>query len=380
MDKSTKYGLLLIVTVVAIKGFLLLWGHLQFDFQSHPNETTLGMWDRWDAQAYKTIADYGYGAENQSEEYRTFLSHFPPIYPLAVKAVQVASPFTTNQAGMFVSFIAILIASYLLYRLVFEVYTDTRIAFIAALLLNLYPTSYFTIAPYAESLFILLLISSFYWLHKYPKHSYVAGITGALAILTRLLGVAVVPAYLWFVWRKYKKEKEISVSDVLLVFLPLFAVVIYLGINAIYFGDALTFLDEYASNPNSQKTAIIPLKETFTSLKIITQNTLKGTWDSFLMNSTGWNSIFTVFVLMVSLIGIAKRIKPEWLIFSLTYILLFSSFNWGISNARYGLAVFPVFIVLATIKNRPIIYQTCIVFTCFLLYFTKVFTSGAWAF
>ncbi len=380
MTQVTKYGFTLLAVICAIKISLFLWSYSQFDFQTYPSDTPLSIWDRWDANAYKTIALEGYTSTTIAPDYRAFLSHFPPIYPFTMWAVHSLSFLPVREAGMLISFVAIMGASYLMYNLVFDVYGNIRLAFLSALLLNLYPVSYFTLAPYTESLFLFFIIFSFWWLNKYPKHSYVTGIAGALAILTRLLGIAVIPAYIWFTWKKYRQSKNISFSDLLLIFLPILAISIYLAINKYYFGDPLFFLHEYTTNPYSNKTTMWPLQETFQSLIMIFQKAKEGAWDSFLMNTTGYNSLFTAFVLIVTLGGFFKRIRIEWMIFGLTYILLFSSFHWGISNARYGLAVFPMFIVLASIKNRLGLSQIIIGFVILLLYFTRIFTSGSWAF
>lgn len=384
MSKVTYYGFLLLAVIFVIKVALFSWAYFQFDFLSHPNDTFLGIWDRWDANAYTTIATDGYNATNSTPDYRAFLSHFPPTYPIAISVVYSITTLSSRDASMLISCIAILAASYLLYRLVFDATKNIRVAFLSALFLNLYPTSYFTLAPYTESLFLLLIIASFYVLNKYPKQSYIAGIIGCLAVLTRLLGIAVVPAYVWFIWKKHHGKQKTSpaelASDIALLFLPMFAVAIYLAINKYYFGDPLFFLHEYATNPYSAKTTMWPLQETIQSLIMIFQKTKEGTWDSFLMNTTGWNSLFTTFALVVTLGGFFKRVRLEWLIFGLCYILLFSSFRWGLSNARYSLEAFPMFIVLASIKNKVTLSGISIGIIALLLYFTRTYTSGAWAF
>lgn len=383
-SRANQYCLLLLVVIATIKIALITWSFSQHDFQTYSAETPLSIWDRWDATAYKTIAAEGYTSTTVAPDYRAFLSHFPPVYPIAIRIVSLLSFLPLTEAAMLVSFMAIMGASYLMYKLLFDLYGNIRLAFLSVLLLNLYPTSYFTIAPYTESLFIFFIIASFYLLHKYPHHGYFAGFMGGLAVLTRLLGIAVIPAYLYVIWQKYRSKKGISLasiaSDFLLLFYPIVAVGVYLAINKHYFGNPLFFLQEYATNPYSAKTTSWPLQETFQSIILIIQNAAQGIWDTELMNTTGWGALFTTFAFMVTIAGFFTRIRREWTIFGLTYLLLFSSFRWGISNARYSFAIFSMFIVLGSIKNKWVVSVVSICFISLLLYFSRIYTSGAWAF
>ncbi|MDA1168746.1 MAG: hypothetical protein O3A36_00175 [bacterium] len=382
--RVARYGFLLLLTVAAIKVALFTWSFSQYDFQTYSTETPLSIWDRWDAQAYKTIAAGGYTSTTVAPDYRAFLSHFPPVYPITIKIVSLLFFAPLTEAAMLVSFMAIMSASYLMYKLVFDLYKSIPLAFLSVLLLNLYPTSYFTIAPYTESLFIFFIISSFYLLNKYPHHAYFAGVMGGLAVLTRLLGIAVIPAYIYIIWQKYRGKKGTSLasiaSDFLLLFYPIVAVGVYLAINKHYFGNPLFFLQEYATNPFSAKTTSWPLQETFQSLILIIQNAVQGIWDAELMNTTGWGALFTTFALLVTIAGFFTRIRKEWTIFGLSYLVLFSSFRWGISNARYSFAIFSMFIVLGSIKNKWVVSLISICFIFLLLYFSRIYTSGAWAF
>src|SRR5207244_9405299 len=62
----------------------------------------------------------------------------------------------------------------------------------AVLYLAVFPTSFFFLAPYSESLFLLLSVTSF-WAARRGKWP-LAGAAGALAALTRNLGLLLLPA------------------------------------------------------------------------------------------------------------------------------------------------------------------------------------------
>src|SRR5713101_3657948 len=149
----------LICGLVFLKLLLLYWGFLNFDFKAHPEESWLTTWSRWDSKAYRMIAEYGYrGAPDAAPDYRDFLSHFPPLYPLTIKTVHAVPGITPVAAGVGISFVSILLASLLLYKLVMLDFGSERVAWLSVYFLNLFPTSYFTLAVYSESLFLLCTI------------------------------------------------------------------------------------------------------------------------------------------------------------------------------------------------------------------------------
>ena len=151
---------------------------------------------------------------------------------------------------------------------------------------------------------------------------------------------------------------------------------IYMIINKLYFGDYLFFLTEDLSF-NTTKQLIFPFKETYLNIIALFQNSNLS--NQGFMTARGWNAIFSLYVLVISLIGIWK-VKWEYTFYSLSSILIFCSLSWGISNARYAYAVFPMFIILGSMKNKLLQASILGLFLVLLLYFTRIFTSGSWAF
>src|SRR3989344_2592058 len=183
----------LLILAALIKVFLFWWGYDNFNFNTYPAENWLTIWNRWDSKAYLTLAEEWYRAPSVDIGYRNFLSHFPPFYPAAILAVSLITGLSTFYSAVYVSFVSIILASYFLYKLVMLEFGDRNAAFYAVLLMNVYPTSYFTVAPYAESIYLFLAVASFYYLRK---SSYAAaGLLGMCGILTRLQGIALYPSY-----------------------------------------------------------------------------------------------------------------------------------------------------------------------------------------
>jgi hypothetical protein len=86
------------------------------------------------------------------------------------------------------AFLAALVVTYLLT----ELEADERRARTTVVLLAFFPTSYFFLMPYSESLFLLLAVAAFWYARRGRWIG--AGIAGALAALTRSVGIALAPA------------------------------------------------------------------------------------------------------------------------------------------------------------------------------------------
>jgi Gpi18-like mannosyltransferase len=141
-------------------------------------------WERFDALWFLRIAEQGYRAGDGS-------AAFFPLFPFAVRAMSFViggHPFGAAMVVSNLSFLAALVVTYLLTNLEF----DERRARAAVVLLAFFPTSYFFLMPYSESLFLFLAVTAFLFARR---GSWVgAGIAGALAALTRSVGIALAPA------------------------------------------------------------------------------------------------------------------------------------------------------------------------------------------
>jgi Gpi18-like mannosyltransferase len=369
-----KTTLFIIITVLTIKIILFIWAAYNLNLIAHHGNTWLSIWDRWDAGVYKTIASSSYNLVNIKLDYWAFLSHFPPLYPLAIASIVWLLHISLVKAGILVSTISIVAASIILYKLAYLDFRDKKAAWLSVIFLNLYPLSYFTISVYSESLFVFLVITSLYFLRK--ENFVISGLAAAGAILTRIIGIIFLPIYFLYPLYYLKQKGKVSFKLFLPFLFSFLAVVIYLGINKIYYGDYFYFFTEKISF-NATKHLIIPFNETYPNfLAIFKDSNFKN---QVFMTSLGWNSLFTIFAFVVTIIGI-RKIRWEYSFYSLASILIFASLSWGISNARYTLSIFPIFIILGLIKNKILLSAILIIFILMLFYFTEIFTSGAWAF
>jgi mannosyltransferase PIG-V len=118
------------------------------------NGTWLGAFDRWDSAYYTGIAAHSYPATQSA------LTAFFPGYPLLVRFFHGASLGAVSYlaAAMIVSWLALIAASILLFRLVVR-HVDERAALVATALLCWFPASLFFLAPYSEALLMLEILA-----------------------------------------------------------------------------------------------------------------------------------------------------------------------------------------------------------------------------
>jgi hypothetical protein len=148
------------------------------------------MWFSWDTQWYVNIAYNGYGDMPKSVV-------FLPLYPLLIRAT-AALIGDYLLAALLVSFAASFAALALLYQVAVDQTGSDRLARRTLVLLLAFPTAFFLLAGYTESLFLALVLLA--WLSTMRKWYGLAGLAGFLASLTRTQGIllALPLAYLAF--------------------------------------------------------------------------------------------------------------------------------------------------------------------------------------
>lgn len=151
---------------------------------------------RWDAGFYVSIAEEGYSLEGEPFPSVGFF----PLLPLAMRAVAVLTGDVVP-AGIFISNLALLLAGWVIFRLV-ELRAGTAVASRTVWYLLIFPTAFFGSAIYTESLFLFLTAGALYLARRGAWES--AALLGFLAALTRLVGVVMAPVLLveWLVQRR----------------------------------------------------------------------------------------------------------------------------------------------------------------------------------
>jgi hypothetical protein len=148
----------------------------------------LALWQRFDTNWYLAIATRGYAADGSTVYF--------PLYPFLIRAVSAVIG-NAMLAALLVSNLALIGVLVMLYRLT-ETLFDTASARRTVAYLFLFPTGFFLLAAYTESLFLLFVVGAFVFGQR--GRWLLAALFGTLAALTRLQGVLlIVPlAYMWW--------------------------------------------------------------------------------------------------------------------------------------------------------------------------------------
>ena len=138
-------------------------------------------WASWDGGHYQSIAVNGY-APHQTMWF--------PAYPMLIK-ILVLLGMPPLWAGLTVSHIAAFVGLYYLYRLA-QLEFGEGIAWRAIVAALIFPTSFYFVAVYNESLFLAVTAASFYYARK--EKWLLAAMLAAVAGATRVIGLATIAA------------------------------------------------------------------------------------------------------------------------------------------------------------------------------------------
>lgn len=143
-------------------------------------------WFGWDTISYLGIAILGYRQDASVA--------FMPLYPLLIR---FTAPFFGGNhllAALMLSTFFCIIALILLYELFAALYPP-NIARTAIILFLTFPTAFFLLAGYTESLFLVLVLT--FWILARKGRWLWAAVFAGLATLTRLQGVILSAVLLW---------------------------------------------------------------------------------------------------------------------------------------------------------------------------------------
>jgi len=177
-------------------------------------------WANFDGVHYLTIAQKGYLDTG-------FIQAFFPLYPLGVRYL---TAIWQNYliSGLLLSHVCFLAALVVFYKLLRLDYSP-NISFKSLVFLICFPTSFYFAAFYSESLFLLLVLLSF-WLMR-QKRWLVSAICISLASATRLVGLFLIPALIWEFWQAEKSaiwRSKLKIVNLLIAPLGWLAYSLYL--------------------------------------------------------------------------------------------------------------------------------------------------------
>lgn len=347
-------------------------------------------WANFDGVHYLTIIMRGYGAAD-------LIQAFFPVFPISVLSLTRIFGLGLSTANLvLVSLIFNLvfsfISSWFLYKLV-RIDFDQQAAKLSVIFLLLFPTSFFLGAMYSESLFLSLILMSFYFARK--QRWLIASIIAGLVSATRVVGVLIVPALILELYLQRKNSAFLKKSDFenfvnnLIGFLreniKIILTIIVLGSSGLIayclyllqeFDDPFYFYTVQSAFGSGRSSSVILYPQVvWRSLKIV-----------FTTASFDWR-YFTSLVEMISGIGgfltllvSAKTVRSSYVFFSITAFLIPTLTGTFSSLPRYLLVSFALFIWLGvfTQKRKSLQIPLAVVSGIVLCIATALFIRGYW--
>jgi hypothetical protein len=306
-------------------------------------------WAQYDGKAYLDIAKNGYNAQFDGIGNYGFY----PLYPMLIKGLSLIG---YDLAALLISNVFSLLAVMMLYLLVrdeFGAETTRKVIFYFLA----FPTAYFLSVMYSESLFIFLVLATFYYGRK--GNWAAAGAAGFLASLTRLQGVILfLPmAYLYMEQKKFE-IKKIRLDALFLILIPL-AVAVFFYYLYIITGNPLVGEGTFAAHGKSFVMPWMTFANEF--MNVLSAPALKNyAW-------IGFHTFLAVTFTALSIVSF-KYLRRDYSIYFLlsAIVPLFSSSFEGLS--RYYLAIFPMFILLPIMeKNGKMKYAIYLAYALFIV-------------
>ena len=195
-------------------------------------------WERFDALWFLRVADAGYRLADGS-------GAFFPLYPLLIRGFSALLGGSPLAAALLVSNAAFLGALVVFYFLSASEWNE-RIARRSVLLLALFPTAFFFLAPYSEAPFLLFALLAL-WGARRGRWE-IAGSAGALATATRSIGIVLVPALLAEAIHQWRERREDLAWPVLWSLAAGLGLLSYLAFWKVWTGDWLGPLHIQANN------------------------------------------------------------------------------------------------------------------------------------
>lgn len=338
----------------------------------------LAPWYRWDTVHYLDKADPDYEVLGLTS------TVWPPMYSWLIRLFSLVMPGMA--AALLISTLVCGATFYLLYDEVAARWDD-QLALRTVLLLAFFPSGFFLMAGYTEALFLALSLAVFACIRK-QKYG-LAGLWGALAVLTRLPGVFLALPLAWeglVHIRVFLRGRKVSALwPAILRERQLLQMAVAVLMIALTLGVYFSFLHfvQQAPSPWQSRSEIWGHHLSWPGFGVI--NNVR-----FLLSHHyqlfPFGLLFDALLLVVMLAVLIvqwKKLPAGWVIYALVMLIFPTLFLSGegltmSSISRYALVVFPAFAALAgvlrirAVRSLWLAFSICS-FTMLLFLFTRWF-------
>lgn len=336
------------------------------NFISHQAEIEFRFISAWDAAWYLDIAGRGYAYFDRAQSNLNFY----PLYPLAIRVL--AFPFDNllprisllQLSGVVISFVSLFVSVWLLINLAAK--EEGRLSGVRAVwYLLTFPTAFFLITVYSESLYLFLSVGCF-WLMKREKWIF-SGLLGGLAALTRPVGIVLIVSLVVEYLLKSRPKRQLLLGSFcfLLIWL-LFPLYTYFK-----FGDPFIMFKAARSWGRFS-----PAEFSFVRL----ENQVNSAF-SYSSASSAMMILEAAAVILgiVASVWLFKNKKYAYAIYTILGNLIPLTSGVLLSQTRYLLVLFPVFIVLSSWGKNPVFNKLYLLVSSIMLGINIVlFANGFW--
>lgn len=309
-----------------------------------------GLWARWDSGYYLGIARSGYSAIPNSYG-------FFPLYPSLIAILSRVFRVSLATSGLIISSISYLGAAILIYLIALRMKADQAYAFRSVVFLLVFPSAFFFIAIYAESLTLVLSLLAVYFIFL-PKPKYaISGSFSGLSALVRPTGFLVYSVALvkMFTQKRYHKKSVLAASiGLMLSFLGIAFYVLFV------YSQTGSWFEILESTAAWQRQLQIPIITYLKSLRIVfLGNNVPDDWFLYVINII--DLIFTSFAIAITSLAIWKSRsgKFNWGLttYMICYLVIMLSSQglevvplWGMT--RWVALLFPMYFILADLFKK----------------------------
>jgi len=303
---------------------------------------TILPWLNFDGRNYLDIANLGYF---QKGEYN--LRSFFPMYPILIDIVSKISGLNLIYSGILISLSSFFGSLVILYKIVKNKFSES-VSLKTIIILLFFPTSFYFLSYYPESLFLFFSLATFYYLNK--KDFLKSSIFSLFASATRLTGI-ILPIILLI--EGFKSFKRYGKFPWAIILSPL-GLVFYSLYSYIATGDPLIFFHSYTTWGKSF-SLFGPIKSIVSGVS----NLIRGP-------QTYFDSPYVYFITIIEIVSLIfvitilvksyKKIKTSYWLYLLINTYFFLAGGILQSLPRYLLVMFPIYIYLAlNLKSKTLI-------------------------
>lgn len=342
-------------------------------------------WANFDGVHYIRIASSGYGKT-------ALIQAFFPFYPILLRTVRDLTGLGYLTSGMIISN-GLALGTFISFFLYVKQRFNRQLAYKALITFLLFPTSYYLVGVYTESLFLFAAVTAFLFARN--KLWLWSAVMIGIASATRVVGIFLIPALaIDLFFQRYQITRESTIVTVLDKVVTLLrdewynVVLILLGslglLGYMYFlwrnfQDPLYFFHVQSEfGAGRQETVILLPQVILRYLKILTE-----------LNSHSWKyySYLQEFVLVcggIVLLSVAAiqrkfKIKISEVVFCILAFLLPTMTGTFSSMPRYILVCFPLFFLIPQLINKKVLFTLWLAISAIFLFTnTILFIQGYW--